>query len=328
VQLKLSGFLSCPKGPLYDDHIRGFADVVDACPYAQLVISEAMRKEEFGALINCFGTRVMIANSGTYEFHRVMMLMMDRKKKGTGDHIPKWAIEGRSIWRGKVGCFGSVDCELVSLSPSDSAVSASKLEFAKLLPKEGSFKGWVKSITPNLSSVAIRLKAGEFSILLGADLEETGDHASGWSAIVRYHLPEDGKATIYKVAHHGSKTGHHPDLWREMLTEKPIAVLTPWQKGGDGLPTDGDVRRIISLTPHAFLTARRDRKVAIQRDKTVAKMIGAASRSIRVVDASSGHVRIRLKTINLATVELFGDAYRLTTASSQPCTDTKKKNQR
>jgi hypothetical protein len=111
-----------------------------------------------------------------------------------------------------------------------------------------------------------------------------------------------------------------------MLTKEPIAVLTPWQKGGDGLPTESDVHRIICLTPHAFSTARGDRKVAIKRDKTVEKMIDSAVRSIRVIDASSGQVRIRLKAINLATVELFGEAYCLTTASSPCGTGPKKKN--
>ncbi len=159
-------------------------------------------------------------------------------------------------------------------------------------------------ITPNSAAVAIWLKVGNFSVLLGADLEEGGDPNTGWSAVVSAHSPYDGKASMYKVAHHGSITGHHPHVWEEMLMGEPIAVLTPFQKGKKNLPTRDDVHRLKKFASNCFITANPEKRT-IKRDHSVEKMIKSVAKSIKVLDGSSGHVRIRFKTADFATVELF-----------------------
>jgi hypothetical protein len=306
----------------HDDHIRGFAELFEACKSAQLVLSDALKVDEFFQLVMS-GSETMISSSGTDELHRVMeilrarkdskvLMLHSRKENRIRNHVPFFAIQGRPIWKGGIdnGQRGSVRCEIVSLSPSDSAVLASRIEFARLLPDAGETKGWVPPITPNHASVVIRLKVGNFSILLGADLEERGEPETGWSAIINAHSPEDGKSSAFKIPHHGSKTGHHDKVWQDMLTGQPVAILTPFHRGNVSLPTDNDVRRLISYTPNVFMTCRVEKK-SVKRDRTVEKAIKEAVRSIRVLDGSFGHVRIRFKSPDLATVELFGDARRL-----------------
>ncbi len=289
----------------HDDHIRGLAETFEACKSARLVLSDALKFNEFLQLVMS-GSETMIDSSGTDELHRVIEILRDR------NHVPFFAIQGRTIWKDVIdnGESALVRCEVVSLSPSDSAVLASRLEFAKLLPNAGETKGWVPPITPNNASVVVRLQVGNFSILLGADLEERGEPETGWSAIINAHSPEDGKSSAFKIPHHGSKTGHHDRVWQDMLTGQPVAVLTPFHRGNVKLPTDDDVRRLLSYTPNVFMTCGVEKK-SVKRDHTIEKAIKEAVRNIRALDSSFGHVRIRFRPPNLATVELFGDARRL-----------------
>jgi hypothetical protein len=80
-----------------------------------------------------------------------------------------------------------------------------------------------------------------FSILLGSDLEEEGSGQTDWSIIVNSHLPQIGKASVFKVPHHGSKTAHHPHVWSDMPNRDPIVALTPFQRGRVQLPTKDDM---------------------------------------------------------------------------------------
>jgi hypothetical protein len=50
---------------------------------------------------------------------------------------------------------------------------------------------------------------GDIALLLGADLEETGEEDTGWSVIVASTERPHGKASIFKIPHHGSETAHH-----------------------------------------------------------------------------------------------------------------------
>ncbi len=300
----------------HDDHIRGFGKLLHACSSAQLVLSNALRFDEFNQLIECFGTATMIDSSGLDEFHKVLSILRDRKKNGIQHHIPVFAIQSRRIWDGFMETFGNAPlrCEMVSLSPSDSAVLASKLEFAKLIPKVSDPKRWVPPITPNRAAVVLWLRVGNFSVLLGADLEESGDPKTGWSVIVNSHSPQDGRASIFKVPHHGSLTAHNPGVWEEMLTGEPIAVLTPFQRGSASLPAKDDLQRLASLTQNAFATCGIKNRI-VKRDRTVEKTIKNVAGKISVLDGFSGHVRIRFKTPGEGTVELFGDAQQLKSPS-------------
>jgi hypothetical protein len=293
----------------HDDHIRGFAETFSECKSAQLILSTALQVPEFHQLV-CLGAETMIDSSGVNELHQVIEIMLDRKENGIQHSEPVFAIEGRRIWHDAIQTLGSeiVRCEIFSLSPSDSAVLASQREFINLLSDMGRLKTWVQSITPNRAAVVIQLKVGNFSVLLGADLEESGDPRTGWSAVVRSHSPLDGKASVFKIPHHGSKTAHHAQVWQAMLDGDPIAVVTPCKRGNVNLPTENDVLRLKSFTTNAFMTSSRKEKRTIDRDHTVEKTIKEAARKMSVIDGSSGHVRIRFKDSNFATVELFGEA--------------------
>jgi len=66
-------------------------------------------------------------------------------------------------------------------------------------------------------------------------------------------------AHVFKVAHHGGKSGHLEAMWDELLVEKPISILTPFVRGRQSLPTVEDLRRITSRSAKTLITTLPNR---------------------------------------------------------------------
>ncbi len=62
---------------------------------------------------------------------------------------------------------------------------------------------------------------------MGADLEVK--KGSGWDAVCdALSSPKPRKTGIFKLPHHGSKTGFHQKTWGELIKEKPISIMTTY----------------------------------------------------------------------------------------------------
>ncbi|WP_420462537.1 hypothetical protein [Candidatus Palauibacter sp.] len=118
-----------------------------------------------------------------------------------------------------------------------------------------------------------------------------------------------GKASVFKVPHHGSGDADVPEVWEQMLDPEPFAVLTPWRRGGRLLPTAQDVERILSRTPRAYASAKPGLS-ARKRRGTVSKTVRSTGTKLTGVIGSPGIVRLRrsLATGSLWTVKLFDPA--------------------
>jgi hypothetical protein len=147
-------------------------------------------------------------------------------------------------------------------------------------------------IQPSLS-IAMWVEVGDLKILLGTDVEEHGDPRRGWSAIV---AARDGnpRANLFKIAHHGSITGHHAGIWKSLLTQRPHAVLTPWNRGSK-LPTESDCLRITSLTDLAFATSRPTSRREKRKGPGVDRTLSEGNISIRDIESPTGFVHFRVK---------------------------------
>jgi hypothetical protein len=184
-------------------------------------------------------------------------------------------------------------CEVTTLSPSDRELELAVAALGSLLPQHLQAKGRIPDRRPNDTSVVTWISIGEIKILLGADLEEHGDTARGWSAIISNKQRPGGKATIFKVPHHGSENGHHRDTWIELLTEHPIALVTPWNRGG-GLPTASDVARVTGLAPGSFVTTSAARGAAVpKRSVAVEKTIRETVGRLRSSQPRPGRITLR-----------------------------------
>ena len=102
---------------------------------------------------------------------------------------------------------------------------------------------------------------------------------SGWTAIVGERTRPEGRASVFKVPHHGSVTADAPEVWRQMLEPEPLAVLAPWRRGDKALPTPEDVARILSRTMTAFASADPKRSANRPDELLVRTPLGTSVRS-------------------------------------------------
>ena len=295
----------------HDDHIRGLGRIVTVCETAEFVCSAALRQNEFRTLVAAYGQRAMMTSPGVKEFYEVIQAL---KARGQRPHLrgPTFATASRCLWRRGVSDTGlQSESTIYALSPSDVSILLAHRHIAALLPREGMTKLRVSALTPNHAAVVLWVTTGGASILLGSDLEETGHPGTGWSVILGSSTYPQGKASVFKIPHHGSQTADQPQVWHDMLHAEPLAILTPFVRGNVSLPTRHDVDRLCARTEHAYTTAvpryrrRRGRPNAVTR--TIRETVG----SIREVIPSTGHVRLRANLTHQPIswhVELFGDA--------------------
>ena len=298
----------------HDDHIRGLGRIVQACASAEFVCSAALRQDEFLTLVTAYGRHAMMASPGVQEFYDVIQALQERRQRVSSPQLrpPVFATAGRCLWRSEVHISGlRYPCTIHALSPSDTSILLAHRHIANLLPREGVTKPRVPALTPNHAAVVLWVNIGEVFVLLGSDLEETGNPETGWSVILGSTTHPQGKAAVFKVPHHGSRTADHPQVWQDMLTPGPLAVLTPFSRGNVSLPTRQDADRICVRAEQAYTTAMPRQRRRRDRPNAVEKLIQDTVRFIREVHPSIGQIRLRTnlaKTPLSWRVELFGDA--------------------
>lgn len=298
----------------HDDHIRGLAPILHECSSASIAISDALAKDEFLALTALYDKSPVRRNSGLNEFILVFRTLDERRARGAPFASPKWALTDRLLFRDDIRLPSqTVQAEVSSLSPSDASLLQSKVAFAQLWPEAGTVRR-VPSVSPNHTSVALWVEIGHHRILLGADLETTGDPKTGWSSVLNDCSVISDKAGVFKVAHHGAESAHHHGVWSDLLIDRPSAALTPFCLGQTSLPTAQDVARINSLTDRAYMTAPTRPRSYRWRNNVVRDFVKATTRTIEDVHAGWGHVRLRAKITDSSAVweaHLFGDACQL-----------------
>lgn len=298
----------------HDDHVRGLSEVVRECANAGFACSIAMNNEEFLTMVRLSEIpRMMLSASGADEIRQVFEILNARRVAGA-DPI-RFALANVPLWRGTSVAAGSA-CTVTALSPSNSSVWIAISEWAALIPIPGptAGKGRIMPRKPNHNAVVLSISVGSDGILLGSDLEETANPHTGWSAILNSPIHVPSQAAVFKIAHHGSVTGHHPSVWDSMLMRSPCAVLTPYVNGRTRLPNSSDIERILGYTARAFSTAKLTKPKSKGRSRAVEKTIRDTVGEIRSVPLSTGHIRIRKDTAQSEDgwrVDLFGDALQL-----------------
>lgn len=288
----------------HDDHVRGLSDLYSACTSADFICSNAVGSKEFLTLLETHKNLMMEMTSGLSEFQRILSTHIRR----TGGP-PAYACVDRRLFHATVAEY---PCTITALSPSDHAYEEALRSIGALIPVPNQPKRRLSAFHPNHAAVVLWVSVGNLSILLGADLEEQGSRHTGWSAIIGSNLRPEGKASLYKVAHHGSKTGHHPDIWSTLLDNTPVAVLTPFERGSVKLPKVEDRDRICQYTDSAYISLASLRQRPIKRDHTTRKFMRRFGLDPKPIQSAIGHVRMRARQGQAWQVELFDGACHLT----------------
>lgn len=287
----------------HDDHIRGLNKIVSACPKASICCSSVLTTKEFLAYLLNY-RRVMLSSSGVNEIDQVLNKTSSVKNAMANRTVLKLPQKGVAE-----------SCIVTTLSPSDKEYNNFLQQIGTLIPSSKKIKKRAFPLKPKDTAVAIWIETGDVKILLGSDLEEKGDSESGWSAIVQSSERPQGRASIFKIPHHGSSTGHHDNVWSDMMINSPIALLSPFYLAGKVLPTDKDVGRINSLTPKSYITTKHQpSKSHTRRHPAVERTIRERVGKIRMVQPAMGWISLRnggKSNPNLWTVDLSDSSCHL-----------------
>ena len=278
----------------HDDHIRGMAKLVDACPAAAFSCAAALRQDEFLSAIHALNRRgVFAGTSGVRELQAVFGSLAERGR------APHFAIADRRL-------LATGTCEIWSLSPHNAEFVRFLRSIGTLFPREGQTNFRVPDVSPNHVAVVLWVQVHDVAILLGADLERTG-----WVQILDSPGRNQTGATAFKVPHHGAASAYEPRVWRELLDPDPVAVLTPWRRGGRALPTPEDIRCLLGETDKAFVTSRVGRTARPRRrDRAIERSIREAKVRLRSIVPQRSGIRLRRSIRGGAawSLERFGDA--------------------
>lgn len=299
----------------HDDHVRGISSLFAHCQSAELVISSALRTQEFLTLASLHRGPSPIESSGLEEFSRALQTLKSRSPSRARFNPPKLAVTDKLLYREQIEVtLKPVEVTVSALSPSDASIVQAQLAFAELLAEEERSRKRVASPRPNHSSVVIWIEVANHRMLLGADLERTSDRKTGWSVILDESTITNDKADVFKTPHHGSENAHHERVWTDLLSDNPFALVSPFLRGAKPLPSPADVERLNRLTPHAYATSRTKLRRTKWRDRVVRDYIDQVTRSVHSVRQGWGHVRLRrgIDEQNASwRLELFGDAVAL-----------------
>ena len=281
----------------HDDHIKGMSKIFEDCPKAKPVFSAAFNDTKFMKLVmDSALSRLSSINpsTGISEISKSWNLLRKRNNKIIFALSDKLLMDN--------------DFQIYSLSPSDEIFEKAILSILSQLPTQNTL---VKRINPprsNHASVVLWLKNNLERVLLGSDLEEASDY-KGWSVLIDgiKSTIVDKKASIYKVAHHGSRTGHHDEIWTKLLEKNPICLIAPFNKNPK-LPSEEDLTRISKNSDLVFLSSSTEESEKATRiqDKHVKRTL--QKRNATHVDSKFSFVRHRKKPDESWGHDLFGDS--------------------
>jgi beta-lactamase superfamily II metal-dependent hydrolase len=290
----------------HDDHIAGIGELLEQCIAARFACSMALNSADWTKLTEIYRGYLVTGGSGVDEIRRVMRELKRRAEKREVV-APIFCIAGRTLGEPLLTAPALLAC----LCPSDAAVAAMHARIReKLLPRARRRRLAVPSLESNDGSVVLAIRVGCASALLGADLEERNRPGLGWQAVLQNHPTGAERYDGFKVPHHGSSTAFHPDVWNRLIGSNGWAVVTPYNRQREPIPTRTDCERIRRMTERSFITSPPGWSRFRHPSPAVQKTAEEATVKIGAEQPRYGHVRLRKSATTAGDwrIECFGHA--------------------
>jgi beta-lactamase superfamily II metal-dependent hydrolase len=277
----------------HSDHVDGLSEIVHSCPSVQFVCSNALRVDEFKALLARFlrpdSERI---RAPLIEIRSILQTYGERRKNDRHHPAPVFAQARLLLYRIE-DVAGCGPLEIWSLSPSPEDVLGSRSEFANLFVPLDQYANGLDPIGQNSSCIVVMIKIGMDVILLGSDLERTNSNSTGWNAVVNAGFPLT-PASAFKIPHHGSAGAYSQELWNNFIQPGAVAVVTPFTPSG--LPRTAELDRLRAMGCELYVTAL-PHETAISRSLDVQREIKGMTKSFRslYMPDKNGVVRLRKK---------------------------------
>lgn len=301
----------------HDDHVNGLSELVEKCPSARIVFSQALETDEFQNMVGCFADPHISFDrekSGVREMGQSLLTLLQRKKETPEIYQPpeRTQADHRIFRRG--------DCEIISLSPSPGSIQDATEEISALwysLQREAHggngprpARAGIPCPERNHNAVALWAKWGERRILLGADLEEHGNPLLGWQAVLSCRQFPDSVAGVFKIPHHGSPNGDYEPMWEKIIApDNPISILTSYNRGKTPRPAPGDLERIRRKSKELYYTSL-PRSTSNSYDRAVERTIQGIAKRRQKLARTPGHIQVRWEPDSPPTVQFAGAAGR------------------
>lgn len=280
-----------------DDHVRGISQLSVNHPNADFMISGVFDHDDAAGFLSAYsGASSSGLSRGTKELFSVL--------ESREYVIP---LQQRSlVFKEKISGH---EVLVTALSPIPKTFARFLSSIAQHLPKINQPIKHVPQIRPNFGSVVLHIDVGDDSILLGADMED--DDTFGWTAMIADNWTSTlEKAAVYKVAHHGAKSGDCTGVWTTLLRKDPIACLTPFIFAKHRLPEDTDKARIKNNSSSAYISSGASQRP--EMDSRQLKRLADICNNLSLVNPKFGAVRLRTKKgTSQWSAELFGAAQAL-----------------
>lgn len=301
----------------HDDHCKGLATLLKACPSADFFISDAIAHKEFLTFVESYHARGSGASgSQVSEISTIFEYLISENLK------LRRVTQGQCLYREDVQKI-----EITALSPSPAATHAFLCNVADAMPKtieeagendQRVYRSTAFNFSPNEASIAIVVKIDNESIFLGADLENETAIDRGWNAVVGATNIPSFKAGTFKISHHGSLTGYDARIWTQFVNLNAISIITPWKKGKSQLPKEEGLEAISRHTNEIYITAQNHTsKGATGKPSVVHRELESLGMKITKISPTFGAVRLRKKIGSGEewSIKCFGSSFKYKKAS-------------
>jgi len=291
----------------HQDHITNITSLFQKCPKAIFYLSSALNCENFKALI-CFQGKINSHFNATSQFVKLI----------------KYAIEsGRKVIRVNQdqilfsNNISGCNLKIVALSPTEETKRHFEKTTKKMMENISGIESSVCKPEPNLQSIVCYIKIGDFSVLLGGDLENDNKEGLGWQGVLEsIELSANTqKVNIFKVPHHGSENAYDEQIWKKIVAfKKAHLVTTPLKNGNALLPNTEMIQNICNFSKNFYLTSNPYSIKSGKHNRKVQKFIKKSGLNIKKISQELGQVRFRKdfsKENTRLRIEKFGEARKI-----------------
>jgi beta-lactamase superfamily II metal-dependent hydrolase len=276
----------------HDDHVRGFSRIINACPAADVFLSDALTHKPLMRFVKANAPRHV---TNLREMNRAIETLLSRRR----DEGPPYSFLGENKAVHSSLHHPSNDVEIWALSPSSVDVQQALRGLRYYLEGDSMYSlPAIPNPRENHASIVLHVRVGSQRLLLGADREKRTNAGQGWASVATCAARRDLKpATLLKVAHHGSPNGDSDVIWRDLLEADPIALLAPFRRGHEGgRPRAEDVASLCGRTRWAFTTSAAGDSDEERVESAEIESEAEAAMGIEEIEPAQlplGHIRAR-----------------------------------
>ena len=237
----------------HQDHYTGISEILVSCPTARFFVTKALWNKNFDILVNML-LQINGKANPYHEFKKIAdtLRFTNRKILAIGINSKPIVENDKYIIR-------------VHSPNNPTLLHFDKLYLAQILELRTNPASIPNKEDINLQSVVLEVKTKEDSHLYSSDLEYSNKPGLGMKDIMNKFIVEDLKFKIFKIPHHGSANGYDNADWTNILDDKAILKITPYNSSS--LPKPKMIASICEHSDEVYITHFNDVKYRKHKGK-------------------------------------------------------------